>query len=239
MKLVQSGESYKKAMQWLLLVGLWIYGAHLLSSLYQLWKDPTFLPIDHVVITVPDDRIDQEVVKRLVTEQIKGGFFQVDQKSLQKHLMELPWVKNVSLRRIWPSHLSITMTEKQPFARWGKTGILSTEGEVFYPDSKTFPEGIPYLEGPDGSEGILVEQYHVFNQWVAPLHLQVQAVHLTERGTWSIELSNGIPLMLGRRDIPFRVHRFLQWFPSVVGGKENAVERVDLRYANGFVIQWK
>jgi cell division protein FtsQ len=62
---------------------------------------------------------------------------------------------------------------------------------------------------------------------------------LTPRRTWEIELTNGIRLVLDRRDTGKKIERFAEVYAQHLAAKAANVQLVDLRYANGFAVRWR
>jgi len=62
---------------------------------------------------------------------------------------------------------------------------------------------------------------------------------LDARGAWSMQLSNGVEIRLGRRDVEARAQLFIDVVANIVASREAEIEFVDMRYSNGFTIGWK
>jgi cell division protein FtsQ len=82
-----------------------------------------------------------------------------------------------------------------------------------------------------------------FREWttlLAPLALHLTGVNLSARGGWQLRADDGtgsLTLDIGRDDVAGRLGRFLAAYPRTVGVLARAgthVDRVDLRYRNGF-----
>src|SRR3546814_19703204 len=89
-------------------------------------------------------------------------------------------------------------------------------------------------------------------RWFAPLSVHVREITLSPRYAWTVMLSNGLRLDLGRDPaadaadphgrsgaLPFaaRIERFVNAWPKLakrLGGRR--IDSADLRYVNGFAI---
>ena len=80
----------------------------------------------------------------------------------------MPWLKRVGVRRVWPDRLVIQFEEYQPVARWGDNGLMSKEGNIFYPDplQDAFSD-LPQLKGPKGNEQEVWHMYLAMNHILA------------------------------------------------------------------------
>jgi D-alanine-D-alanine ligase len=88
-------------------------------------------------------------VEQAVRGRIDGNFFAVDLAQPRAALEQLPWVRRVQVRRVWPDRLEVTLEEHVALARWGDTGLVNVQGERFAGKSDA---ALPLLAGPTGSE---------------------------------------------------------------------------------------
>ena len=54
-----------------------------------------------------------------------------------------------------------------------------------------------------------------------------------------MKIGNGPLVLLGRNDIDERFERFIDSALRSLGEEIQKVEQIDLRYTNGFAVQWK
>ena len=66
----------------------------------------------------------------------------------------------------------------------------------------------------------------------------VRALRLDARGSWSLVLSDGAEVIVGRSDPRPRIGRFARLLPQLLAQPRGTLRRVDLRYTNGFALQW-
>jgi cell division protein FtsQ len=71
------------------------------------------------------------------------------------------------------------------------------------------------------------------------LGLSVSALRLDARGAWELDLSTGVTVRLGRRQVDERMDRFVQFGVPVVTARATDIRYVDMRYSNGFAIGWR
>jgi cell division protein FtsQ len=183
--------------------------------------------------------LDEGELKQVIAPLASGGFFQVDVQRIQEALVQLPWVDGVSIRRIWPDTISVSVDEQVPLTRWNEHSLLNQYGEAFTPSDATIPQSLPLLSGPDGREKMMALRYAEVETKVTPLGLQVTTMRMDERRAWAIGLSNGMELLLGKSEFDVRLQRFLDQYPGLLREQEALVSQVDLRYTNGFSVVWK
>lgn len=159
------------------------------------------------------------------------NFFAVDLAEVRASVEKLPWVRRVTVRRVWPGRLEVSVEEHVALARWGDDALVNTHGERFMAKTK---EALPLFTGPGGSAAEVTRRYRRFEEIVAPLGTRVERVVLTQRHAWQLRLGNGMHVMLGRD--PDQAEQRLQKFVEVYP-KTKASDYVDLRYPNGFALR--
>lgn len=201
--------------------------------------DPRRFPVRSIQIIGDSQHLSREQLQEIVAARAGGGFFNVDVGGIRSAVMALPWADSVSVRRVWPDSLHILVTEQVPLARWGEKGVLNARGQVFYPEVRSIPEGLPAFFGPEGQESAVTGGYRDMNRALAPVGLRIVKLALDERRAWRLELDNGMEVKLGRIDHYPRLVRFVRMYPRYLAEKSDNVRSVDFRYTNGFAVLWK
>ena len=215
-------------------LALFVYGAkYLLNS--------NTLPIKHVKVEGSFNRLSQNELKNNVANNIQGGFFNLNVDEVRLALLNMPWVKGVTVKRVWPDSLKVVVYEQIPSARWGDLGLLNQLGEFFSPDGATIPNDLPLLFGPANSEVKLLSRYRVIREKLQslPFRLDVSSVTLNDRRAWSFDLENGVRIIIGRYSFDDRLERFLKFIPTLMPDRIKKIKAVDLRYSNGLSVLWQ
>jgi cell division protein FtsQ len=168
--------------------------------------------------------------------RIGGNFFAVAPAQVRAGLEQLPWVRRVSVRRVWPDRLEVTLEEHVVLARWGDEALVNTYGERFNGRSD---EALPMFLGPAGSEREMAHRYLRFSAALAPLGTELERVVLTPRYAWQLRLASGLHVMLGRdaEGAEARLRKLVEAYPATLGKLARRHEYVDLRYPNGFALR--
>ena len=217
-----------------------LLGAIVLSILFALnqIKFANYFPIKTVRV-YGMNRTDRQEIQELLTPLVNRGFFTVNIEYIHDRLQQMPWISKLSVRRIWPDQIEVTVVEKNAVARWNQTSLLSEGGEIFSPKQETYPLNLPLLVGPDGQQMVMLEYLTQINKLLAPLHSKVSYLELTPFFTWKLTLNNGITLQVGHKDILTRLDHFVKVYPKIVGNRASDVEYIDLRYPNGMAVRWR
>jgi cell division protein FtsQ len=205
--------------------------------LYELCHRVTF-PIAEVKVFGAQHLNQQELQHELVPF-VRKGFFGVEVAAIKDQLLQLPWVADVSVQRIWPNEVTIHITERQPIAHWNGNSLLSSKGEIFTPGADSYRESLPEFIGPTGEQAQLLEYYQKINLLLTPLHFKVARLELTAYQTWNIVFDTGVKVNVGYKDVLTRLSHFVKVYPKIIGERAAQVEYIDLRYQDGLAIRWK
>jgi len=158
---------------------------------------------------------------------------------VQRAVAELPWIESASVRRSWPSTLSVTVAEERAAARWGKAGLLNVYGELFVAKTSHIPAELPRLNGPAGFELEVARRFFELDKRLMQRGLTATSLKRDGRGSWQLGLSNGMQVRFGAISIDSRIERFFDALDGVLAPVAEKVNYVDMRYTNGFAIGWK
>jgi len=222
--------------------GLYAFGVLALATFVLLAADTVLRPESFAVRSLSFEgefrQVDQQALTAAVMESVRGNFFLLNLDAIRARARTVPWVHEVTVRRHWPDGVHIRFSEQQLVARWGKSGWVNVQGEYVNLQRREGPAGLPLLTGPDGLQQRVLEHYRNLNDILAPVQLQVAALTLTDRHSWNIVLHNGLVLTLGREEPEMKVERFARVYPRALAAQVARAKRVDLRYTNGFSVEW-
>jgi cell division protein FtsQ len=214
----------------LLLIGGW----YLIKPL-----STNFLPIRFVRVYGALEQVQKIHLQAALRKVVGDDYLGVDLAAIQVAAKSLPWVKSVQVTRIWPDTLMLGIVEQTPYVRWGMQGLLNERGEQFVPNNIEDFQALPVIFGPVGKESELFKDFQGLHRQLVDQGLGIQILHVTDRLSWSVRLKNGMDIALGRRD-PTRVFkRFINTLPLLGPDQIQAMQRVDLRYPNGYAVDWK
>ena len=200
---------------------------------------PDVLPFKSVTLRSSLQYFPIDKIKGIVTQNIKGGFFSFDQYHLRQALLTRPWIKKVSFRRLFPAKLEVDVEQRQPIAYWGKGGLLSQDGVVFYPNFVHLSLSLPHLNGPLEDSQWLLSVYQICNQLLSQLKLSIKRIDLTQRLTLKVVLSNDVLVILNHTDWRDRFSRFVALYFKIQVRNAAMMKQVDLRYPNGVAVKYQ
>lgn len=184
-------------------------------------------------------------IRANATPRLAGNFFSIDLDQARAAFESVPWVRQATLRRIWPDRLAVRLAEHQPVALWqgedGNERLVNAQGEVFEANlGDVEDEQLPQFGGPEGSAAQMLAMYGRLAPLFAAQRLEPVLLQLSGRGSWSLELDNGATVVLGRGsedELVERSDRFLRTLGQITGRFERDLEHADLRHADGYAVR--
>ena len=207
-----------------------------------------YFTIESVTISNVLEHVDRGMVERTAWRSIHGNYLNVDLSQVEKALETLPGVYQVMVRRVWPDALELRLVETQAMARFQT--LQNPDGNS--PDSyiNLAPDQAlrisPVLRGPGEQREMLAHTFFSVMPLLQEADLEPLELSVSKAGRWTLEVrseSSLVParfeLLLGRDGVVEKVDRFTRSFTIALGDKANRIDRVDMRYASGFAVQWE
>ncbi len=197
-------------------------------------------PINELQIRGPMVRVSAVELEEAIEAELDRGFFTANLDSARDRIQSLQWIDQAAVARRWPDRIEIAVTEQAPAAVWGDSGLMNVRGELFVASgAEHLPADLPRLSGPATRANDVAQRYLDMREQLLPLGMDVSRVAVDSRGSWTIVLSNGIEVRLGRRDYEERAALFVSVVADIIAARAADIAYVDIRYNSGFAIGWK
>ena len=198
--------------------------------------DQQILAVDVKGEFVGDSRV---AIERAAGDWIGKSYFATDLSEIKDSLERRPWVESAAVRRVWPDRLVIDIREKKPLAYWTDGRLVSRTGELFAPANPEVAGRLPRLAGPDERVRDVIDMARDMSDKLVARGLGFSGLTLEHRGAWTLQLANGIEVVLGRDQVAQRFDRFITVYENRLAARSEEVSRVDARYTNGVAVKWK
>ena len=182
-------------------------------------------------------RISEAEVSQVLAPFMGNGFFDFDVVEAKQELEHHPWVLRASVTRVWPSTLSLHLTEHVAIARWGNEQLLNQYGEIFQTERVLELNVLPLLTGPEGSQEAVMCQYQKLSQILLPAGLRLSGLSLSKRGSWEYFLNEQFQVAAGRNDVFEKTRRFIDFYTGQPFEQSSQFLSIDLRYGNGIAVR--
>ena len=226
-------------LRWAWRIALWLAFIAALALVSQRVWLKLQAPVAAIEIEGANRFVPAEAV-RTVVEPVKGrSIWAVDIEALRQRLLADRWLTEVRIERQWPDRLVVRLATHRPIAAWNETQLLSDAGAVFQPRERPAGLELPALAGPSGSQWSVWERYTSLRPVLADAGMTLSGVAMSARGALSLSLASGAVIHAGRESLETRLQRLLDVYPDTLAGRMGEVERIDLRYSNGFAVAWR
>ncbi len=194
-------------------------------------------PVSKVRIESAQQFVTEEELKNLVSRYLGAGFFTFDVLGAKNSLEQHPWIRFVSVKKIWPDTVAIDIREEVAIARWKQGQLLNQFGEIFEPAEIQRLDGLPLLIGPEGAQYRVMEQYRAVSQQLFSAGVRVTSLSLSPRGNWVLVLNDSTRVTLGREKTVERLARFAEFYENPELELHKTLLSADLRYDNGIAVK--
>ncbi len=199
----------------------------------------TYLPMNYVRIEGAIWNLDMNEFRKALLPYTHGGYFSADMRGIEAEARSFAWVDKARVARIWPDTLVIRIEEQKPVARWDEDSLLNDRGERFSPPSVAAYPRLPRLSGPAGQEKLVLGTLRALNAKLQPRHPRIESLRLSKRRAWVAQLEGGMEIVFGNQDPLAAMERLLSLLPRLGEERIAAIQKLDLRYPNGFSVVWK
>jgi cell division protein FtsQ len=199
----------------------------------------TYLPLEYVRVEGDIWNLDADEFRKALLPYLRGGYLAADLKGIEAEARAFAWIDTARVARIWPDTVAIQVEEQKPVALWGQDSLLNDRGERFTPPSVAAYERLPRLSGPDGQEKLTLGTLRALNAKLEPEGMRIAALSLSPRRAWTAQLEGGMEIVFGKQDPMAAMQRLLSLLPRLGEERVAAIQKLDLRYPNGFAVVWK
>ena len=208
---------------------------------------PGRFTIERMDIHGSSAQVDAQTVERTAWLALIGNYFTADLEKIENALVRLPGVYQAAVRRHWPDTLEISITEAGAIALWYATNGSASESQDYVnlpPDSTITLQ--PVLRSPTADRHTVIDAFLYLVSSLSPFGLEVKSLSVNEVGDWVVVLQSvtlqipvELEIVVGKGDPVRKVDQFAAVFDSFLQDRLLDIERVDMRYDNGFAVQWR
>ncbi len=200
---------------------------------------PDRFPVRHVRFEGSFTRVTDAELARAVGDSVRGNLLLVDLDAVRARVEALPWVYRAYVRRAWPGDVAVRFEEQRIVASFGNDAWVNEHGEAVRLPDPGLPGTLPELQGPEGTSALLLDRFKQFSSILAGTGFSPVRLTLTPRRTFEIGTAEGVVLVLDRETPDRKLERFARVRGTTPALAAANLRRVDLRYANGFAVEWR
>ncbi|MCZ4092145.1 cell division protein FtsQ [Sinorhizobium psoraleae] len=161
----------------------------------------------------------------------------LDIAEARRLISELPWVQNVTVRKVYPGTIEVNLEERKAFGIWqhgSDLSLIERSGSVIAPLRDNKFAALPLFVGRD-AETAAAGFYDEFSRW-PEFRSRVKAFVRVSGRRWDLRLDNGIIVKLPENDVA-RAMKVLAEMEERHRLLERDIAAVDLRLEDRTTVQ--
>ena len=222
----------------------------IITMLQWFFSQPNF-HLKYLILNISSDNVQHvkpKELKKLVIMELNGTALTTDLGPIYKSVLSHPWIKEATVRRIWPNKILVNLVEHNIIGVWSDGRFVTQAGKLLQFD-KLQSESINKekncfllkLDGPNETVTAVLDRARMISKKAIKVGLQTTGVQLTNQYDWRVFFSNGMKMELGGENLETPLEKRLDNFFNSIAWVRKKIKKdlisVDLRYAQGFAFE--
>ncbi len=126
-----------------------------------------------------------------------SSLLMVDAEKARARISEIPWVSDVTVKKLYPNRIVVELTERRPFALWqddGKVKVVDKSGTVTSEVIETRNAGLPLVVGQGAN--LRVTEAIALMESAPSIRGRIRAAVLVAQRRWNLVTTDGIEILL-------------------------------------------
>ncbi len=213
----------------------------LIASPYLAWRyleeNPVF-KIERVVVKSKVKYLSANDIQQLTKSALQQNFVSFDVAQYRDDISRFPWIKSVSVTRHWFSELEVDIEERIPIAVLNGGKLVDVNGNL-YDSAGIKVDGLVDLLVDENNLPKVLEYKDKIVSMMKLININLEAISLDYRGSWSLFFHNRVEIILGTDDIEERLKTFVNHYKESIEEKIDNIISIDFRYNHGYAVKWK
>tara|TARA_B100001121_G_scaffold238564_1_gene212261 strand:- start:2561 stop:3205 length:645 start_codon:yes stop_codon:yes gene_type:complete len=198
-----------------------------------LYKSDYFVyPIDEVEIVSTTSNHNNRKINDIVNSLQGSDLLSLDLNMLKNKLISDGWIKDVEIKKSFPSKLEIIIVPQEPYAIYNSQ-ILMKDGSVL--KSKVLPKNLVIVVDKTNNKLDSLELLMLCNEMLAKIDLNIIKLEIYD-SIIKINTSSNL-LISDRKNLELNLKRLIESFDNLQTLFKKDIKSIDMRYSNGFAIK--
>ncbi len=212
----------------------------MLSIAYLISREEPLFFLQNIKVKGLSQLGDKETMAK-IEPYLTQSIFKVDVGKVRETLTAHPFVKEVSVKRVYPFSLVIDVKEKKPSALWvahdGSIMVLDENGESYRSLGKDDVKGLYLINAREKSDAKSV--FHEANSFISDGIIkkgQLSEISYNNGNLTMFGFDDGVEIILGKEDHKTRLKRALAVLKDA-SKRGLVIKCIDARFEKGAIIQ--
>jgi cell division protein FtsQ len=182
-----------------------------LTLIYLMSRDEPLFSLQSIKIKGATQLTDQEIMRRAIPF-LRESIFKADVDKVKEAVLAHPFVKEVSIKRVYPFSLLIEVKERSASALWvnpqGEVMVLDEEGEAYRRLSKEEAGSLFLVHARDKETAKSL--YKQVGSWIREGAIRKESISevvYNEGSITLVHMADGVEIILGKEDQKARLKR--------------------------------
>ena len=174
----------------------------LIITMFQWFFSQPNFHLKYLILNISSDNVQHvkpKELKKLVIMELNGTALTTDLGPIYKSVLSHPWIKEATVRRIWPNKILVNLVEHNIIGVWSDGRFVTQAGKLLQFD-KLQSESINKekncfllkLDGPNETVTAVLDRARMISKKAIKVGLQTTGVQLTSQYDWRVFFSNGM-----------------------------------------------
>lgn len=188
--------------------------------------------VKHVIIEGDLKHATSEQLKYVANNKLHGTFFTINIEELKNRFSEIPWVKNVVLRREFPSTIFVAIEEYQAVARFNNNQMITNDGKVFNADSSdAFPDIIANVNDAE----LALNSYYQIESIFARHNSKISKLLMNDTRLIEVKTESGVQITFCNIDLNSKLMQLDKYWNNIYQINPN-LKTMNFCYKNAVAI---
>ena len=198
-----------------------------------LYKSDFFMyPIDEVEIVSTTSNHNNNKINIIVDSLQGSDLLSLDLNMLKKKIISDGWIKDVEIKKSFPSKLEIVIVPQEPYAIYNSQ-ILMKDGSIL--KSKVLSKKLVIIVDKANNKLDSLEILMLCNEMLDKIDLNIKKIEIYDS---LIKINTSTNLLISdRKNLELNLKRLIESYGNLQRLFNKDIKSIDMRYSNGFAIK--
>tara|TARA_Y100000022_G_scaffold197067_1_gene204983 strand:+ start:1111 stop:1758 length:648 start_codon:yes stop_codon:yes gene_type:complete len=189
-------------------------------------------PIDEVEIVSTSSNYNSNNINSIVDSIQGSDLLSLDLNILKNKIISDGWIKDVEIRKSFPSKIEIVIIPQEPYAIYNSQ-ILMKDGSVV--KSTALPKNLTIIVDKTNNHNDSLDILMLCNAMLVKIDLTIKKIEIHDLLV-KINTSSNV-LISDRENLEVNLRRLVVSFVNLQRLFKKDIKSIDMRYSNGFAIK--
>jgi len=195
-------------------------------------KNNFIYPIDEIDVIAQDSNYDYKKINSVISSLQGVNLLSVDINELRKSIMSDAWIKDVEIKKSFPSKLLITITQHKPLAVYNSK-ILTLDGTVIEDNLSNIE--LPIITDSTNDSYLSRAIFDSCKSYLDKIKLSLTKIEI--HNSLIKIYTDSLLIISDRENLNRNLDRLIISFDKLKLVFKQEIKSIDMRYSNGFAIK--